>query len=223
MPSHPSLLLLLLFLLLFHHHVVLELSPSPGQETILVLSVDRDAQNRSDKQDVNRTASALKFFRSSVREFCPDALLSELFPLCLLTSSEPILFRLGREMKRCTRIRACSCDSRSVALCGPSRAKDGAAADLERLKPANPVWEASSMRGLMMRSIMSVSTEKVGTTMKSMNPGDKDIIRTQQKSEENTPCQTAAYSHRKKRSALGLHGEQCRFSVPVEAAVIRTL
>lgn len=53
--------------------------------------------------------------------------------------------------------------------------RESAAADLERLKPAEPEWEASSMRGLMMCSIMSVSTEKVGTTMKSMNPDDKDI------------------------------------------------
>lgn len=31
------------------------------------------------------------------------------------------------------------------------------------------------MSGVTMRSIMSVSTVKEGTTMKSMNPGDKDI------------------------------------------------
>ena len=31
------------------------------------------------------------------------------------------------------------------------------------------------MSGVTIRSIMSVSTVKVGTTMKSMNPGDKDI------------------------------------------------
>lgn len=30
------------------------------------------------------------------------------------------------------------------------------------------------MSGVTIRSIMSVSTVKVGTTMKSMNPGDKD-------------------------------------------------
>lgn len=44
---------------------------------------------------------------------------------------------------------------------------------LERLKPANPEWEASSMSGVTIRSIMSVSTVKVGTTMKSMNPVNK--------------------------------------------------
>lgn len=48
-------------------------------------------------------------------------------------------------------------------------------AHLERRKPAKPEWEASSMSGVTMRSIMSVSTVKVGTTMKSMKPGDKDI------------------------------------------------
>lgn len=44
---------------------------------------------------------------------------------------------------------------------------------LERLKPAKPEWEASSISGVTIRSIMSVSTVKVGTTMKSINPGDK--------------------------------------------------
>lgn len=44
---------------------------------------------------------------------------------------------------------------------------------LERLKPAKPEWEASSMSGVTIRSIMSVSTVKVGTTMKSMNPVNK--------------------------------------------------
>lgn len=39
------------------------------------------------------------------------------------------------------------------------------AAHLERLKPARPEWVASSMSGVTMRSIMSVSTVKVGTTM----------------------------------------------------------
>lgn len=48
-------------------------------------------------------------------------------------------------------------------------------AHLERLKPAKPEWEASSMSGVTIRSIMSVSTVKVGTTMKSMNPEDTSI------------------------------------------------
>lgn len=45
---------------------------------------------------------------------------------------------------------------------------------LERLKPARPECDASSISGVTIRSIMSVSTVKVGTTMKSMNPADKD-------------------------------------------------
>lgn len=45
-----------------------------------------------------------------------------------------------------------------------------ALAHLERLKPAKPECEASSISGVTIRSIMSVSTVKVGTTMKSMNP-----------------------------------------------------
>lgn len=45
---------------------------------------------------------------------------------------------------------------------------------LERLKPARPECDASSISGVTIRSIMSVSTVKVGTTMKSMKPGDKD-------------------------------------------------
>lgn len=49
------------------------------------------------------------------------------------------------------------------------------AAHLERLKPAKPEWEASSMSGVTIRSIMSVNTVKVGTTMKSMKPEDKDV------------------------------------------------
>lgn len=46
---------------------------------------------------------------------------------------------------------------------------------LERLNPAKPELEASSISGVTIRSIMSVNTVKVGTTMKSMNPGDSDI------------------------------------------------
>lgn len=45
---------------------------------------------------------------------------------------------------------------------------------LERLKPARPECDASSISGVTMRSIMSVSTVKVGTTIKSMNPGVTD-------------------------------------------------
>lgn len=47
---------------------------------------------------------------------------------------------------------------------------------LERRKPARPEWEASSISGVTIRSIMSVSTVKVGTTMKSMNPETKSRI-----------------------------------------------
>ena len=45
---------------------------------------------------------------------------------------------------------------------------------LERRKPAKPEWDASSISGVTIRSIMSVSTVKVGTTMKSMKPETKD-------------------------------------------------
>lgn len=47
---------------------------------------------------------------------------------------------------------------------------------LERRKPARPEWEASSISGVTIRSIMSVSTVKVGTTMKSMNPETKSRV-----------------------------------------------
>ena len=43
-------------------------------------------------------------------------------------------------------------------------------ADLERLKPARLECAASSMSGVTIFSVMSVRTEKVGTTIKSMNP-----------------------------------------------------
>lgn len=42
--------------------------------------------------------------------------------------------------------------------------------DLERLKPSRPSKHASSMRGVIIFSIISVMTVKVGSTMKSMNP-----------------------------------------------------
>lgn len=42
--------------------------------------------------------------------------------------------------------------------------------DLEHLKPSNPSKHASSMRGDIIFSIISVMTVKVGSTMKSMNP-----------------------------------------------------
>lgn len=48
-----------------------------------------------------------------------------------------------------------------------------AAAYLERRKPVRPEWDASSMSGVTIRSIMSDSTVKVGTTMKSIKPGDR--------------------------------------------------
>ncbi len=41
---------------------------------------------------------------------------------------------------------------------------------LDRLNPARPEGEASSISGGMIFSIMSVSTVKVGSTMKSMKP-----------------------------------------------------
>lgn len=42
--------------------------------------------------------------------------------------------------------------------------------DLEHLKPSRPSKHASSMRGEIIFSIISVMTVKVGSTMKSMNP-----------------------------------------------------
>lgn len=42
--------------------------------------------------------------------------------------------------------------------------------DLERLKPSRPSKHASSRRGVIIFSIISVMTVKVGSTMKSMNP-----------------------------------------------------
>lgn len=44
---------------------------------------------------------------------------------------------------------------------------------LERLNPDMPEWEASSISGVTIFSVMSVSTVKVGSTMKSMKPGQK--------------------------------------------------
>lgn len=41
---------------------------------------------------------------------------------------------------------------------------------LDRLMPSRPSTAASSMRGVIIFSIISVMTEKVGSTMKSMNP-----------------------------------------------------
>lgn len=66
--------------------------------------------------------------------------------------------------------------------------RETTAAYLERLKPVKPEWEASSMSGVTMRSIMSVSTVKVGTTMKSMNPGDEDVSK-------GNVSMSAVYSH----------------------------
>ena len=60
-----------------------------------------------------------------------------------------------------------------------SAGRGSAAPHLERRKPGKPEWEASSMSGVTIRSIMSVSTVKVGTTMKSMNPGGIDIEKLQ--------------------------------------------
>lgn len=48
---------------------------------------------------------------------------------------------------------------------------------LDRLKVERPEWVASSMSGVTIRSIMSVSTVKVGTTMKSIKPGVKHKAR----------------------------------------------
>lgn len=69
---------------------------------------------------------------------------------------------------------------RRVILLGKLSATEGRlqmsdSPHLERLKPARPEWDASSISGVTMRSIMSVSTVKVGTTMKSMNPGDTQV------------------------------------------------
>lgn len=44
---------------------------------------------------------------------------------------------------------------------------------LERLNPDMPEREASSMSGVTIFSVMSVSTVKVGSTMKSMKPEQK--------------------------------------------------
>lgn len=44
---------------------------------------------------------------------------------------------------------------------------------LERLNPDMPEREASSMSGVTIFSVMSVSTVKVGSTMKSMKPDQK--------------------------------------------------
>lgn len=42
--------------------------------------------------------------------------------------------------------------------------------DLEHLWPVPPVWEVSSINGLTIFSVISVSTVKVGSTMKSIKP-----------------------------------------------------
>lgn len=44
---------------------------------------------------------------------------------------------------------------------------------LECLNPDMPEWEASSISGVTIFSVMSVSTVKVGSTMKSMKPEQK--------------------------------------------------
>lgn len=44
---------------------------------------------------------------------------------------------------------------------------------LERLNPDMPEREASSISGVTIFSVMSVSTVKVGSTMKSMKPEQK--------------------------------------------------
>ena len=44
--------------------------------------------------------------------------------------------------------------------------------DLGRLKSSGPETVASSISGFTIFSVMSVSTVKVGSTMKSMNPGE---------------------------------------------------
>lgn len=47
--------------------------------------------------------------------------------------------------------------------------------DLGRLKPSRPSKHASSMRGVMIFSIISVMTVNVGSTMKSMNPEELQL------------------------------------------------
>lgn len=42
--------------------------------------------------------------------------------------------------------------------------------DLDRLNPVIPELEASSMRGVTIFSVISVSTVKVGSTIKSIKP-----------------------------------------------------
>lgn len=45
--------------------------------------------------------------------------------------------------------------------------------DLDRRCPVPPAWEVSSISGFTIFSVMSVSTVKVGSTMKSIKPAEK--------------------------------------------------
>lgn len=56
---------------------------------------------------------------------------------------------------------------------GPHLLPSGFSTDLERLCPVPLVWEVSSISGLTIFSVMSVSTVKVGSTMKSIKPAGK--------------------------------------------------
>lgn len=90
----------------------------------------------------------------------------------------PLLIRIY-PLTRCSRpslaeFRA-ACNHLETLCFGEWRLRGSDSPHLERLKPARPEWDASSISGVTMRSIMSVSTVKVGTTMKSMNPGDTDM------------------------------------------------
>lgn len=90
----------------------------------------------------------------------------------------PLLIRIY-PLTRCSRPSLAefrvACNHLETLCIGEWRLRGSDSPHLERLKPARPEWDASSISGVTMRSIMSVSTVKVGTTMKSMNPGDTDM------------------------------------------------
>lgn len=82
-----------------------------------------------------------------------------------LHDSNPLIFTSGHMFSHAI--------LRCIIIYEPLHSQRAFLSHLERLKPAKPEWEASSMSGVTIRSIMSVSTVKVGTTMKSMNPVNK--------------------------------------------------
>lgn len=85
------------------------------------------------------------------------------------------IYPLARCSRPCLAEFRAACNHLETLCFRERRLRRGDFPHLERRKPARPEWDASSISGVTMRSIMSVSTVKVGTTMKSMNPGDTDM------------------------------------------------